>query len=111
MHRRDVLKAFASLPLATALFGCEPDRNKEDKEHKERLNTLEVHLDGAFAVVIQENKANSILAFSPRPKKGDEPHQFYFNGYPKPQDPQKSYHFKLSAETRDRDSRIEISQG
>jgi hypothetical protein len=107
MHRRDVLKALATLPLATALVGCER-KNKEDKEH---LNTLEVHLDGAFAVVIQENKANSILAFSPRPKKGDEPHQFYFNGYPKPEDPQKSYDFKLSAETRERDSKIAISPG
>lgn len=104
MHRRDLLKALATLPLATALGGCD-DR---DKRH---LNTLEVHLDGAFAVVIQENKANSILAFSPRPKAGDEPHQFYFNGYPKPEDPQKSYHFKLSAETRDRDSKVEINPG
>jgi len=113
MHRRDVLKALATLPLATALASCEREKNNEDKEHREHLNVLEVHLDGAFAVVIQENKANSILAFSPRPKKGDEPHQFYFNGYPKPEDPQKSYHFKLSAETRerDRDSKIEISTG
>jgi hypothetical protein len=108
MHRRDVLKALATLPWATALVGCEREKTKEDKEH---LNTLEVHLDGAFAVVIQENKANSILAFSPRPKKGDEPHQFYFNGYPKPEDPQKGYHFKLPAETRERDSKVEISPG
>jgi hypothetical protein len=110
MHRRDVLKALATLPLATALVGCEREKHTEDKEH---LNKLEVHLDGAFAVVVQENKANSILAFSPRPKKGDEPHQFYYNGYPKAEDPQKSYHFKLSAETRDRgrDSKIEISPG
>jgi hypothetical protein len=110
MHRRDVLKALATLPLATAFIGCERERHKEDKE---RANTLEVHLDGAFAVVIQENKANSILAFSPRPKMGDEPHQFYFNGYPKPEDRQKSYHFKLSGETRDRDrdSKINISPG
>lgn len=108
MHRRDVLKALATLPLATALLGCERDGNKEGKEHS---NTLEVHLDGAFAVVIQENKANSILAFSPRPQKGDEPHQFYFNGYPKPENSQKSYHFKLSTGTRDRDSKVEISPG
>ena len=107
MHRRDVLKALATLPLATALVGCDDKDDKKDKH----LNTLEVHLDGAFAVVIQENKANSILAFSPRPKVGDEQHQFYFNGYPKPEDPQKSYHFKLSAETHDRDSKVEISRG
>lgn len=106
MHRRDVLKGLATLPWATALISC-----KREKPNKEHLNTLEVHLDGAFAVVIQENKANSILAFSPRPKQGDEPHQFYFNGYPKPEDPQKSYHFTLSAERRERDSKIEISPG
>jgi len=102
MHRRDVLKGLATLPWATALVSCKPEKH---------LNTLEVHLDGAFAVVIQENKANSILAFSPRPKQGDEPHQFYFNGYPKAEDPQKSYHFNLTAETRDRDSKVEISPG
>ncbi len=110
MHRRDLLKALAAVPLATALAGCKRERNDEDEA---RRHSLEVHLDGAFALVIQENKANSILAFSPRPKKEDEPHQFYFNGYPKPEDPQKSYHFKLSAETRDRDrdSKPEISPG
>jgi hypothetical protein len=102
MHRRDVLKALAAIPLASALTGCKP---------KEHLNTLEVHLDGAFAVVIQENKANSILAFSPRPKTGDEPHQFYFNGYAQAEDLQKSQHFRLSAERRDRDSKPEISLG
>lgn len=104
MHRRDLLKALTTVPLAAALAGCERERPKES-------HILEVHLDGAFAVVIQENKANSILAFSPRPKMGDEPHQFYFNGYPKPEDPKKSYHFNLSAETRNRDSKVEISPG
>lgn len=108
MHRRDVLKALAALPLATTLVGCERGENKEDKEH---LNMLEVHLDGAFAVVIQENKSNSILAFSPRPKKGDEPHQFYFNGHSKSEDAQKTYNFKLAAETRERDSKVAISPG
>jgi hypothetical protein len=110
MHRRDVLKALATLPLATAFIGCEHEKHEDDKDH---ANTLEVHLDGAFAVVIQENKANSILAFSPRPKTGDEPHQFYFNGYPKPEDSQKSYNFKLSAATRerDRDAQPQISPG
>jgi hypothetical protein len=113
MHRRDVLKGLATLPWATALVSCEREKHEEHGERKEHLNTLEVHLDGAFAVVIQENKANSILAFSPRPKQGDEPHQFYLNGYPKAEDSQKSYHFTLSAETRnrDRDSKIEISPG
>jgi hypothetical protein len=108
MHRRDVLKALATLPLATALVGCERERNNEDES---RRHSLEVHLDGAFALVIQENKSNSILAFSPRPKKEDEAHQFYFNGYAKSEDLQKSRHFRLSAERRDRDSKPEVSPG
>jgi len=108
MHRRDLLKALAAVPLATALAGCKREKHEEDES---RRHILEVHLDGAFALVIQENKANSILAFSPRPKKEDEPHQFYFNGYAKAEDLQKSQHFRLSAERRDRDSKPEISPG
>jgi hypothetical protein len=106
MHRRDVLKALATLPLGTALGGC-----KEKNDGKPPANIVEVHLDGAFALVIQENKANSVLAFSPRPKKGDEPHQFFFNGSPKPEDPEKAFHFKLAVERRERDSQPEISPG
>jgi hypothetical protein len=105
MHRRDLLKALAAVPLASALAGCKRERDESQR------HLLEVHLDGAFALVIQENKSNSILAFSPRPKKEDEPHQFYFNGSPKAEDLQKSPHFKLSAERRDHDSRPEISPG
>jgi hypothetical protein len=108
MHRRDLLKALATVPLATALAGCKRERDKDNESHR---HLLEVHLDGAFALVIQENKANSILAFSPRPKMGDEPHQFYFNGYAKAEDLQKSRHFQLSAEIRDHDSKPEISPG
>jgi hypothetical protein len=106
MQRRDVLKALAAFPFVVALGGCEG--KTDDKSHS---NIVEVHLDGAFALVIQENKANSILAFSPRPKMGDEPHQFYFNGSPRPEDPGKSYNFKLSAEGRERDSKPELSPG
>jgi hypothetical protein len=106
MHRRDVLKALATLPLGTALGGC-----KEKNDNKQPSNIVEVHLDGAFALVIQENKANAILAFSPRPKKGDEPHQFFFNGSPKPEDPEKAFHFKLALERHKRDSQPEISPG
>jgi hypothetical protein len=67
-------------------------------------------------VVIQEHKSNSILAFSPRPKKEDEPHHFYFNGSKKSEDTGKPYQFKLSEEglsqkEHDRDSRPEINPG
>jgi hypothetical protein len=106
MHRREVLKALAALPLGTALGGC-----KERNDGKQPSNMVEVHLDGAFAVVIQENKANSILAFSPRPKKGDEQHQFFFNGSQKPEDSDKAFHFKLAVERRERELKPEISLG
>jgi len=106
MHRRDVLKALAAFPFAASLGGCE--EHADDKPH---ANTVEVHLDGAFALVVQENKANSVLAFSPRPKQGDEPHQFYFNGSRKPEDPGKNYHFKLSLDPLKRDLKPEISPG
>ena len=106
MHRRDVLKALAALPLTIALGGCE--KKAEEKVHS---NTVEVHLDGAFALVIQENKANSILAFSPRPAKTDEPHQFYFNGSTRAEDTGKVYSFKLSDEGHIPVEKPEISPG
>jgi hypothetical protein len=106
MHRRDVLKALAAFPLVAPLSGCE-----EKTGEKSHSNTVEVHLDGAFALVIQENKSNSVLAFSPRPKPGDEPHQFYLNGSRKPEDSGKTHHFTLLPEGIDRDSKVEISPG
>jgi hypothetical protein len=106
MHRRDVLKALVSLPVVAAFGGC-----NEKTEPKPVSNILEVHLEGAFALVIQENKANSILAFSPRPKKGDEPHQFYLNGSLKPEGSEKSLNFKVSTGGSERDSKPEISPG
>jgi hypothetical protein len=107
MHRRDLLKALA-VPLAAALVGCKP---KKTIEEEPRRNSLEVHLDGAFVLVIQENKSNSVLAFSPRPKKDDQTHQFYFNGVAPREESRKSYHFNLAADVRDPDSKVEISPG
>lgn len=107
MRRRDVLKGLVALPLTVALGGCE-----EKRRETPRSNTLEVHLDGAFAVVIQENKENSILAFSPRPAKNSEPHHFYFNGSPaKLEDMAKIYNFKLSLEEHARVETPEINPG
>jgi hypothetical protein len=105
MNRRDVLRGLAALPIATALGAS------ENKLHKNRhSNELEIHLDGAFAVVIQENKSNSVLAFSPRPPKEEE-HQFYFNGSRKPEASEKPYHFKLSPVGLAPVSKPEISPG
>ncbi|HVG90278.1 MAG TPA: twin-arginine translocation signal domain-containing protein, partial [Alphaproteobacteria bacterium] len=74
MHRRDLLKALAAVPLATAIGGCEERAEKDEKQRGKRTSTLEIHLDGTFAVVLQRNKGNSLLAFSPKPSSGEEQH-------------------------------------
>lgn len=107
MRRRDVLKSLVALPLTVALGGCE-----EKRKDTPRSNTIEVHLDGAFAVVIQENKENSVLVFSPRPAKNSEPHHFYFNGSSaKFEDLAKTYNFKLSLNEPARVEMPEINPG
>jgi hypothetical protein len=106
MNRRDVLKGLAAIPFTGSIIGCE--ERSDDKSHTE---IVEVHLDGAFALVIQENKGNSVLAFSPRPKPGDDQHEFYFNGSIKPEASGKDYRFTLSAEGLERGQKPEISPG
>src|SRR6476659_1577550 len=106
MHRRDMLKALAAIPIASTLLSCE---NKEDE--KSHTDTLEIHLDGAFALVIQENKNNSLLAFSPRPKSGEEQHQLYLNGSRKPEDLEKAHHFKLLLQGLANSPKPEINPG
>ena len=106
MNRRDLLKAFAVIPVTSTLLSCE--KKGDDKLHGE---TLEIHLDGAFALVMQENKGNSLLAFSPRPKAGDEQHLFAFNGSKKTESPEKTYHFKLSLPGREGNQKPEINPG
>lgn len=107
MDRRDVLKALATLPLTAALGGCEEKKPIE----KPVTNKLEIHLEGGFAVVVQENKGNAVLAFSPRPAKTDEPHQLYFNGINKLEGLTKSYSFKLAVEERMRAEKPEVNLG
>jgi hypothetical protein len=92
MRRRDLLKALATVPFTAAIGGCDDrdkDDKKKDKDEKKKdekhAKTLEIHLDGAFALVIQKNKGNSLLAFSPRPVAPEVQHQFYFNGYRRPE--------------------------
>lgn len=106
MHRRDVLKGLGAIPFTGVLASCEGKR--DDKSHSE---IVEVHLEGAIALVIQENKGNSLLAFSPRPKAGDEAHDLYFNGATRPVEQGKEYRFKLSAEGLHREKKPEINPG
>jgi hypothetical protein len=107
MDRRDVLKALAALPLTAALSGCEEKKPIE----KPATNKLEIHLEGGFAVVVQENNGNSVLAFSPRPPKTEEPHQLYFNGINKLEGLTKSHSFKLALEERMRVEKPEVNLG
>jgi len=108
MHRREVLKGLAALPLASVLASC--DYDKKDKDDRSQSHIVEVHLDGAFAVVIQEKKENSIVAFSPRPPAGEE-HEFHFNGAQRPEDTSKPLHFNFALERRNRDRKPEIDPG
>ena len=101
MHRREVLKGLAALPFAGILAGCKP---------KER-HVVEIHLEGAFAVVIQENKNNSVIAFSPRPPAGEVEHQFYWNGSRTPEDTTKPLNLTFSLQEREGDRKLQIDPG
>jgi hypothetical protein len=80
MRRRELLKALAAVPFAAAIGGCDNDK-KDDKKEEKHTSIAEVHLDGAFALVLQKNKGNSLLAFSPKPPSGEAQHQVFLNGY------------------------------
>ena len=109
MNRRQLLKGLAVIPVASALNSCR--KEEPEPHHEPSMHTVEVHLDGAFALVIQKNKDNSILAFSP--KDPHEPHTAYFYGSanPKELEPTKSYHFTLSEEGLEKAKKTEIKPG
>src|SRR6478736_3912279 len=67
MRRRELLKVLAAVPFATAIGGCEEKGEKDEKQRGKRTSTVEIHLDGTFALVLQRNKGNSLMAFSPKP--------------------------------------------
>lgn len=112
MRRRELLKALAAVPFVTAIGGCDEKQDKGEKQGGKHTSTVEVHLDGAIALVIQKNKGNSLLAFSPKPPSGEVQHQFYLNGSRKPEGGGKSLTFKLSPEGLGREKRpAEINPG
>lgn len=105
MNRRQLLKGLGVLPIAGAI-GCSGESQKPGP----RCHTLEITLEGAFAVVLrrQQKGPYRVTAFSPTsptaPPPGTdcpknlfpiEPHTFSFNGTPQPPG---SYHFELSPE-------------
>lgn len=105
MERRDVLKALAALPLTFAL------RNSEgESERRHHFGAVEVYLEGALALVVQEDKGNSILAFSPRPAKNSEQHEFYLDNTKLPESG-KEIKFRLSLEKARHVIRPEINPG
>jgi hypothetical protein len=105
MRRRDILKALATVPFASALGNCLQNRPAQPAASKEKkIHALQILLEGPFAVVLQNNKPNRLVAFVPRAEQ-DQPdlaHDFFFNdpATPKPaagKDPA-GYHFHLSGE-------------
>lgn len=103
MNRRELLKALGSLPLVGVLQGCKPrDRDNEHPPKETKIHTLQILLEGAFAVVLQE-QAQRLTAFVPLPDpdRKDLEHYFCFND---PEDPKKlsektkEFHFELPAE-------------
>jgi hypothetical protein len=115
MNRRELLKSLAAVPLASTFAGCTDRDDKAEKGHDESKDCgpspqqLHIILDGAFAVVIQQNKGNSILAFSPRDKK--EPHQFYFNDPNGKKSLPLDYNFELFSSGLKQNERPEIAAG
>jgi hypothetical protein len=107
MRRREILKALATVPVASALGNClqyRPSPTPTPSKEK-TIHTVQILLEGAFAVVLQKNKPNRLIAFVPRPEEEGHglEHRFYFNDLGSPQDPARAerkdpagYHFQLS---------------
>src|SRR5437764_9638360 len=104
MNRRELLKALAALPMASA-WGCSKDYDQ--RQANSQIHTLQIVMEGAFAVVIQRQRENAIKAFSVKAPK--EPHRFYFNQ--KEQEPNKSYAFTLRPSGLRKSSNPEIDPG
>jgi hypothetical protein len=104
MKRRDVLKAIGVLPIASALGACR-DEHAESVPPKTggKVHTLQVLLEGAFAVVLRKD-IHRLTAFVPKPdpKSTDLAHYFYFNDPENRKDPAKQepkgYQFELGEE-------------
>jgi hypothetical protein len=107
MRRREILKALATVPVASVLGNClqyrpspTPTPSKETGVH-----TVQILLEGAFAVVLQKNKPNRLIAFVPRSEEESHglDHNFYFNDPTVPQEAARAarkepagMHFQLS---------------
>ncbi len=101
MNRRDVLMALGSLPVVAVLQGCKR-RDSSGTPSKTKIHTLQILLEGAFAVVLQK-QSQRLTAFVPLPDPGrkDLEHYFCFNDPENPRkltEKTKEFRFELSAE-------------
>lgn len=103
MNRRDILRGLAALPMA-GILGCRTEEKPEPKppQSEMRIRTVQILLEGAFAVVLQKTNPNRLIAFVPRAETGqdDLDHDFFFNDPAKAQPPvtkdPAGYQFELS---------------
>ena len=90
MRRREILKALATVPIANALGNCLQYRPAPTPtpSREKRIHTVQVLIEGAFAVVLHKDKPNRLIAFVPRPEEKDHnlEHNFYFNDPASPQE-------------------------
>ncbi len=103
MNRRELLKGLGALPLVGVLQGCKPRESDNPSTPKEtKAHTLQILLEGAFAVVLQK-QSQRLIAFVPLPDpdKKDLEHYFCFNDpedHKKLSEKTKEFHFELSEE-------------
>lgn len=101
MNRRDILKALAAMPAAGVL-GCRHEPPNPTPSGM-RVKTVQVLLEGAFAVVLHKNNPNRLTAFLPRAGSGQDDlvHDFFFNDPSKKKPPvtkdPAGYQFELSS--------------
>jgi len=103
MNRRDIIKAIAAVPLASAFGSCHEERASPPDAHQgKRIHTLQILFEGAFSLVLHKNNPNKLVAFVPKPDNGHREleHDFFFNDPSMPRHPlgkdPAGYHFQLA---------------
>ncbi|HET9838960.1 MAG TPA: hypothetical protein VFR84_12050 [Candidatus Angelobacter sp.] len=100
MNRRDILKAIATLPFASTLAYSRESQKAPSQSKDDRAHTLQILLEGPFALVLQKGKTDRLTAFVPRAEERDLAHDFYFNDPTTPKAPllkeSTGYVFQLS---------------
>lgn len=108
MNRRKVLQGLATIPFMAAFAGChrnsdrddtvKPDPGKSgDSYGASKIRTLQVILQGPFAVVVQKDRNYRIQAYVPYDDGGK--HEFRFPGPLAVQNKHKFYQFRLEEDS------------